>query len=101
MAKMNRRTMLQTATALVGGVAVATGNVYGEEKAKAKTAPASGSSTGSNLHPPVVKLKDGSLRGLKEGKTSSFLGIRYAEAERLTAEAAAVEHRIAGVGPVC
>jgi len=82
MAKMNRRTMLQTATALVGGVAVTTGHAYGEEKATAKTAPASGSLTGANLHPPVVKLKDGTLRGLKEGKTSSFLGIRYAEAER-------------------
>ncbi len=82
MARMNRRTMLQTATALIGGAAVATGNVYGEEKAKAKAAPASGSSTAPNLHPPVVKLKDGTLRGLKEGKTCSFLGIRYAEAER-------------------
>ena len=35
-----------------------------------------------NLNPPVVPVKGGKLRGLREGKTYSFLGVRYAEAER-------------------
>ena len=79
MGRMNRRQMLGTTTALVGGVvAGVTGNAFGQEKSKTAPAPA----TGPNLNPPVVQIKGGTLRGLREGKTSSFLGIRYAEAER-------------------
>ena len=42
----------------------------------------SAAAAGPNLAPPVVQTKCGKLRGLREGKTLSFLGIRYAEAER-------------------
>jgi len=81
MGTMNRRQMLGTTTALVGGVvAGVSGEVFGQEKPKA--APSSSPATSPNLNPPVVQLKGGTLRGLREGKTSSFLGIRYAEAER-------------------
>ncbi|MGA2117891.1 MAG: carboxylesterase family protein [Bryobacteraceae bacterium] len=35
-----------------------------------------------NLHPPVVQVKGGMLRGVKDGKTYTFLGIPYANADR-------------------
>jgi len=79
--RMNRRQMLGTATTVLGGAIVGVGgNVFAQEK----THPAStgAPATGPNLAPPVVQVKGGKLRGLREGKTSSFLGIRYAEAER-------------------
>ena len=79
--RMNRRQMLGTTTALVGGaVAGVAGNAFAQERPKAPPAAAAGA--GPNLSPPVVQVKGGTLRGLREGKTSSFLGIRYAEAER-------------------
>jgi para-nitrobenzyl esterase len=81
LSRMNRRQMLGTTTALLGGVvAGVSGDVFGQETPKAAPSPAP--SSGPNLKPPVVQLKAGTLRGLREGKTSSFLGIRYAEAER-------------------
>ena len=78
---MNRREMLGATTALVGGaVAGMTGTAFAQE---AKTTPAAAkAATGPNLHPPVVSIKSGQLRGLREGKTYSFLGIPYAEADR-------------------
>src|SRR6476646_10557737 len=79
---MNRRKMLGTTTALVGGaVAVVAGTVLRQEKPKAAS-PAAAPATGVNLAPPVLQLECGKVRGLREGKTFSFLGIRYAEAER-------------------
>src|SRR5262245_34522670 len=81
-ALMNRREMLGTATtALIGGAVVgAAGHAFPQDTPKpaASATPA----TGPNLNPPVVQIKGGRIRGLREGKTSSFLGIRYAEAER-------------------
>ena len=35
-----------------------------------------------NLNPPVVQVTSGKLRGFRDGRTSTFLGIPYAEAER-------------------
>src|SRR5512133_3604425 len=79
---MNRRTMLGASTALLGGVvAGVAGDALAQEKPK-PVAPAAASAAGPNLIPPVVDTKCGKLRGLREGKTLSFLGIRYAEAER-------------------
>src|SRR6187401_1919141 len=81
MGTMNRRQMLGTTTALVGGVVVGVSReVVGEEQSRA--AHSSTPAANPNLSPPVVQIKGGALRGLREGKTSSFLGIRYAEAER-------------------
>ena len=79
--RMNRRQMLGATTAVVGGaLAGVTGDVFAQEKARPAASPAAAG--GPNLDPPVVQLKGGKLRGLREGKTLSFLGIRYAEAER-------------------
>ena len=62
--RMNRRQMLGTTTALVGGVvAGVTSDAWGQEKSKASPSP----SAGPNLNPPVVQLKGGTLRGLREG----------------------------------
>jgi len=35
-----------------------------------------------NLNPPVVQVQGGKLRGFRDGKSTIFLGIPYAEAER-------------------
>jgi para-nitrobenzyl esterase len=35
-----------------------------------------------NLDPPVVQLQAGKLRGFRDGKTTVFLGVPYADAER-------------------
>src|SRR5262245_15365717 len=78
---MSRRQMLGT-TALIGGVVAAvTGDAIGQEKPKPATS-AGTSAAGPNLSPPIVQTTCGKLRGIREGKTLSFLGIRYAEAER-------------------
>jgi para-nitrobenzyl esterase len=105
---MNRRKMLGTTTALMGGAclaeALAEAGAFAQEKPKAP-APAPAAATGPNLDPPLVELQAGTLRGLREGKTFSFLGIRYAEAERFGAPKAVA--RWDGVknaqvwGPVC
>jgi len=78
---MNRRTMLGTATALIGGALAGVGGTASAQE-KPKAAAAGGAGTGPNLDPPVVQVKAGKLRGLREGKTLSFLGIPYAEADR-------------------
>src|SRR5262245_3399240 len=85
MGRMNRRTMLGTTTAVLGGVAAGGRNAFGQGKPKPAAAPAGSpesSAAGPNLAPPVVDTKCGKRRGLREGKTLSFLGIRYGEAER-------------------
>ncbi len=80
--QMNRRQLV--GTTLIGSaaaIALQSGSALGQEKPKA-AAPAGTSVTNPNLNPPVIAVKGGKLRGLREGKTLSFLGIRYAEAER-------------------
>jgi para-nitrobenzyl esterase len=70
-------------TALLGGVvAGVAGDVLGQERSRASAGPAVTPAAGPNLRPPVVQTTCGKIRGLREGKTLSFLGIRYAEAER-------------------
>jgi para-nitrobenzyl esterase len=70
-------------TALLGGVVAGVSrDVLGQERPRAAAGPAATAATGPNLSPPLVQTKCGKLRGLREGKTLSFLGVRYAEAER-------------------
>jgi len=81
--RMNRRQMLGTTTVLLGGaVAGIAGDAFAQEKPHAAASPAPSGAAGPNLNPPLVDVKGGKLRGLREGKTLSFLGVRYAEAER-------------------
>ena len=83
---MNRRTLLERGAALVGGaaagLALQPGPALGQEKPQPPAAKAAAPAEPVNLHPPVVQVKGGKLRGFRDGKANSFLGIRYAEAER-------------------
>jgi para-nitrobenzyl esterase len=77
---MNRRTVLGGA-ALAGGVLAGIGIKPGSALG-AKTGDAAKAGDSPNLNPPVVQVSAGKLRGFRDGKTSTFLGIPYAEAER-------------------
>ena len=85
---INRRSLLTRGAALVGGaagLALAAGNASAQEKPKTEAQPAAKPATAAappNLHPPVVQVKGGKLRGFKDGKILTFLGVPYAEAER-------------------
>jgi para-nitrobenzyl esterase len=48
----------------------------------AKTGDAPKAAESPNMNPPVVQVAGGKLRGFRDGKTLTFLGIPYAEAER-------------------
>lgn len=79
---INRRQLLGGSAALVAGTVVATAlqpqEVFGQQKpAKSATPQAL-----PNLDPPVVQVQGGKLRGFRDGKTTTFLGIAYADAER-------------------
>jgi para-nitrobenzyl esterase len=81
--RISRRQMLGT-TACLGGVVAVAGDALGQERPNAAGGPAAAAAAGPNLAPPVVQVKGGKLRGLREGRTLSFLGVRYAEAERFS-----------------
>lgn len=75
---INRRNLLTRGAALLGSAAgLLAGRASAQEKAKT-AAPAAA----PNLHPPVVHVKSGQLRGFKDGKVFTFLGVPYAQAER-------------------
>ncbi len=91
---MNRRSALGGA-AMVGGalagMALETGSALGaaasdtpkaapHEGAGASAAPHAAASP--NFHPPIVEVKSGKLRGFRDGRTTVFLGVPYAVAER-------------------
>jgi para-nitrobenzyl esterase len=80
--------MLGASTALIGGtVAGVAANAlgHGTLEAAAPIAQAGAPAVNVNFDPPVVDVRGGKLRGLREGSTYAFLGIRYAEAERFGA----------------
>jgi para-nitrobenzyl esterase len=87
---LNRRTMLGRGTALVGGalagLALKSENAFAQNsntgEAGAGAAKSAKPVEAPNLHPPVVQVKGGKLRGFKDGKTNTFLGIPYAQADR-------------------
>jgi len=89
---MNRRKLLGGGAALMGGalagLAMQPVTASGEKRPYAAAAglqPDAKSATPPvppNLDPPVVQVEGGKLRGFSEGKTTVFLGIPYAEAER-------------------
>ncbi len=80
---INRRTLLtRGATA---GLALAAGSASGQQKPKPQVQASAKLLTPlapPNLNPPVVHVKSGKLRGFRDGKTLTFLGVPYAEAER-------------------
>jgi para-nitrobenzyl esterase len=72
----------------LAGFALQPGNALGQERSKTQQRGPQPAATATkpmgspNLHPPVVQVKGGKLRGFKDGKTFTFLGIPYAEADR-------------------
>ena len=80
---INRRSLLTRGAA--AGLALAARNASAQEKPKTEAQPATRPAPAvapPNLHPPVVQVKGGKLRGFKDGKIFTFLGVPYAEAER-------------------
>jgi para-nitrobenzyl esterase len=89
---MNRRKLLEGGAAAIGGAlagfALKPENAFAQDRLEAGETPpqpvskAAKPAESPNLHPPVVQVKGGKLRGFKDGKTHTFLGIPYAEADR-------------------
>ncbi len=85
---LNRRQLLGGGAALLGGALAATAlqapEAFGQEQHAhgAKGSKGASSSKLPNLDPPVVQVQGGKLRGFRDGETTVFLGIPYAEAER-------------------
>ena len=79
--RINRRSLLgRSATAVAGALA---GFALEPQPGSAQEKPKPAAPAASpNLHPPVVEVKGGKLRGFKDGRTFTFLGIPYAEAGR-------------------
>ena len=80
--KMNRRELLGTGAVLIGATAA---GIAFEPTAKAQTHTGTASAetgTPPNYMPPIVRVDGGQLRGFRDGETTVFLGIPYAEAER-------------------
>jgi para-nitrobenzyl esterase len=88
--KIDRRKLLGRGTALMGGALAGftLGNASGQEKPKTGEAGSQPDPKGAkpteppNLHPPIVQVKGGKLRGFRDGKTYTFLGVPYADADR-------------------
>ena len=90
--EMSRRELLGKGATLIGaavaGLALHPATASGEVQTLSKAAgimPDTKSTTpevAPNLDPPVVPVQGGRLRGFRDGKTTTFLGIPYAEAER-------------------
>src|SRR6516225_4708297 len=88
---MNRKSHQPSITvnrrAVLRGAAVVSGTLAGMtlDPRSALGASSSGTPKGAdspNQNPPVVQVTSGKLRGFHDGKTTVFLGIPYAEAER-------------------
>ena len=76
---LNRRTLLRSAAVVSGALAGTALESASAADAKVGEAKAAES---PNMNPPVVQVTGGKLRGIRDGKTNTFLGIAYAEAER-------------------
>ncbi len=79
--RINRRSLLTRGLALAGGAVVATG-ASAQDTPKTGAATPAAPAASPNLHPPVVAVKSGKLRGFRDGGILTFLGVPYAEAER-------------------
>jgi len=80
---LNRRNLLTQGSLLAGcvGAGVTLPASVGNAAPSAQTAAATPEET-PNLNPPVVQVRAGKLRGFRDGRTLTFLGVPYAQAER-------------------
>ena len=110
--RVKRRSLLRCAVGLAGGATAAL--TLPLDKAAAQRQPAEVTKSGRpaaksgerpNYQPPVVEVQAGKLRGFRDGRTLTFLGIPYAEAERFELPRAVASW--AGIksaqawGPIC
>ena len=76
---LSRRSLLRSAAVVssaLAGTAIESASAADGKIGEAKAGES------PNMNPPVVQVTGGKLRGFRDGKTSTFLGIPYAEAER-------------------
>jgi para-nitrobenzyl esterase len=84
---LERRTLLKCAVGLAGGAAVSMAQPFNTASAQSRVDAIADTRSGgrvrsANYHPPVVEVQAGKLRGFRDGRTTAFLGIPYAEADR-------------------
>jgi para-nitrobenzyl esterase len=82
---VRRRTLLKCAVGLAGGAAASIAQPFSTASAQnraAADAKSGGRLKSPNYHPPLVEVQAGKLRGCSDGRTTTFLGIPYAEADR-------------------
>ena len=111
---LKRRSLLQCAVGLASGAAAAMlplGSTCAQRRRDEvpevgqPAAKSRGRLESPNYRPPVVEVQAGKLRGFRDGRTLTFLGIPYAEAERFQLPKPATSW--AGIksaqawGPVC
>jgi para-nitrobenzyl esterase len=90
--EMSRRELLGKGAGLMGaavagaalGPAIASAEMNPSAVRAGRLLDAKDGGTGAlpNFDPPVVQVEGGKLRGFRDGKTTVFLGVVYAEAER-------------------
>ena len=88
--ELSRRELLGRGAVLVGAAAaglalqpsVASGETNPNIKGMRPETKSAAPSMLPNLNPPVVQVQGGKLRGFRDGKTTIFLGIPYADAGR-------------------
>ncbi len=80
--QINRRKLLAGGLALTGARALAQDKPKAAAPGAAAGAKPAGAGSSPNMNPPVVQVKSGKLRGFRDGKTITFLGVPYADAER-------------------
>jgi para-nitrobenzyl esterase len=78
---LNRRNLLTHGSVLAGCVGAGVTLPASASKAATSQQIAAPEET-PNLHPPVVQVQAGKLRGFRDGSTLTFLGVPYAQAER-------------------
>lgn len=82
---LDRRSVLTRGALLASGIAasVTAPAAASADASNPKTDNAAAASDAApNMHPPIVQVRSGKLRGFRDGTTHTFLGVPYAEAER-------------------
>jgi para-nitrobenzyl esterase len=84
---LERRTLLKCAVGLAGGAAASMAQPFSTASARSRVEALADAASGGrrkspNYRPPVVEIQAGKLRGFRDGPTTAFLGIPYAEADR-------------------
>jgi hypothetical protein len=79
--RIDRRSLLKQGLVLAGGAVVAT-RASAQDAPKTPAATPAAPRATANLHPPVVTVKGGKLRGFTDDGIPTFLAVPYAEAER-------------------